>query len=331
MKKTIIAAVIVLTVGIIGLMITVVSAGNPFNTVETNKQSKVPMEGIQHIAVSGADVDIVLNEQESSEEIKVALKGKMNKSIQDKYKMKVKKNGDTLDVSIENHSFQFFVINSSYLEILLPSEVYQSVTATTSSGDITSNGITANKISFKSSSGDISTKNNKIEEIYVVESSSGDILSVNDQSQQATLTSSSGDVSTSALDSLNTEVASQSGDIFLKKGSGNLLLKSSSGDIHVKGDPEGIKVESKSGDISIESVELKDNVDISSSSGDVSLHYSKKPKSFKLTYQGNSGDGIVLLKGVKYDVKSENALSGQIGGGKHLIKVKTESGDFVLQ
>lgn len=330
MKKVIIAAVIVLTVGIMGLMFTVVSAGNPFNTVEANKESKIPKEGIQHIAVSGADVDIVLNEQESKE-IKVTLKGKINKRTLDKYKLKAEKNGNTLDVSIEDHSFQFFVINSSYLEISLPREVYQSVTATTSSGDIKSNGITANNITIKSSSGDISTKNNKIEEIYVVESSSGDILSANDQSQQTTLMSSSGDMSISALDSLNTDVASQSGDIFLKKGSGSLGLKSTSGDINVKGQPKVLKVESKSGDISIKSDELKDNVDISSSSGDVSLYYSKKPKSFKLTYQGNSGDGIVLLKGIKYDVKSENTLSGQMGGGKHLINVKTESGDFVLQ
>lgn len=233
---------------------------------------------------------------------------------------------------------------------------------TTTSGDVFFPGVRAKKTESSSTSGDIRLA-------YVVtdkaelSTTSGDIM-LDQASGEAVISSTSGMVRMQALVGRvrvtttsgdislgqvkgDMNISTTSGDIRLQKGQGDLDASSTSGDIRAdsldgafsldttsgtlsiaEGSGFG-KAGSVSGDIRIFLADLQGGLDISTTSGDVSLQL-PKTASLSLRFGSTSGECRTFFDEELSFNKKGNKASGRHGGGEHSIDVSTVSGDLSI-
>lgn len=233
---------------------------------------------------------------------------------------------------------------------------------TTTSGDIFFPGVRAKKTESSSTSGDIRLA-------YVVtdkaelSTTSGDIM-LDQASGEAVISSTSGEVRMQALVGRvqvtttsgdislgqvkgDMNISTTSGDVRLQKGQGDLDASSTSGDIRAdsldgafsldttsgtlsiaEGSGFG-KAGSVSGDIRIFLADLQGGLDISTTSGDVSIQL-PKTASLSLHFGSTSGECRTFFDEELSFNKKGNKADGQYGGGEHSIDVSTVSGDLSI-
>nr|WP_300660788.1 DUF4097 family beta strand repeat-containing protein [uncultured Acetatifactor sp.] len=232
----------------------------------------------------------------------------------------------------------------------------------TTSGDVFFPEVRAEKIELSSVSGDIRlalTRTDKTE----LSTTSGDIM-LDQASGEAVISSTSGMIRLLALKgglrvtttsgdiSLgkvkgDMNISTTSGEVRLQEGQGELDASSTSGDIRAdslegafrldttsgtlsiaKGSGFG-KAGSVSGDIRIFLDELQGGLDISTTSGDVSLQL-PKTASLSLHFSSTSGECVTFFDEELSFNKKGNKAEGQHGGGEHSIDVSTVSGDLSI-
>jgi DUF4097 and DUF4098 domain-containing protein YvlB len=140
---------------------------------------------------------------------------------------------------------------------------------------------------------------------------SGNIKIENLQIDQLKAHAASGDISISDIFSKDINVNVSSGDIYAE---------------NVEGD---IKTDTSSGDTYLLLNTIDHDIEMEAASGDIKVEVRNEPNDFTLDYAGSSGDGKVSLP-MNYDVKTDDEIRGKAGSGKHMLKVRTSSGDFSL-
>ncbi|MDM5186809.1 DUF4097 family beta strand repeat-containing protein [Bacillus sp. DX4.1] len=336
MKKVVLIAMSLLVIGIIGVGAMTV-LGVSFNDAEIHKKEMVASEKIDDIQVEAlaADVEIVPTDLK---EIEVSLDGSIKENMEDRYTFTVKEMNNKLNVDfvINDNLFglQFGKVADVKLQIKIPKKMYENIQATTSSGDAVARGVEARELTMKTSSGDLSLLDSKINDKLTATTSSGDAVARGVEARALTIKTSSGDLSLldSKIDDKLTAKTS-SGAIESKKNDIEMAdFNTSSGKIQVDGlHSKNVVFKTSSGNIEYNDSNLKGDVECSTSSGDISMRFETLPDSLKVDFDGSSGKADVNVDGLSYKDKSKNTLIGVKGLGKNTIKVRTSSGDFKLR
>ncbi|MFE7062122.1 DUF4097 family beta strand repeat-containing protein [Sutcliffiella sp. NPDC057660] len=312
MKKvgTVLLILILIVVGV------TVAAGQftdvfSFKTVGFQDAKSVNGDGIKKVEVDVSSIDVKVVST-NSEEINVKLAGEVSERYKDDFKLKVKENGDTLKVGIEEPNFRFGTIMINLQMVIeLPEKEYESIRLYASSGDFEIKGIRAMEMLTEVSSGDIRAEDVTVASLYELDASSGDMRLTNVKAEMFIVSASSGDI---RLDGVEGEVT----------------VDTSSGDITVYDAAGDLTLEASSGDITIDNKEVQGNIQAEATSGDVKVSFRDAPASLSLDFRASSGDGTVNLEEMLYEEKAEDEIRGKIGDGKFMLKVRTTSGDFSL-
>lgn len=293
MKKMM--GILLVLVFILGLMVFLfVKPGSGKITLQEEKVIEInDIEQLQLLTVA-ADIEIIAN---STNLINVKLTGEIPKKIKDEYSMSLVEEGGHLKISylLNNEQLKLKLGSEKdvVLQVSLPEKVLQDLIVQTTSGDIVSKGISAEKLDFKSTSGDQSIGGVKSNESLVIETVSGDISLNDSETNHFSIVSTSGSVDTSSLVSRNGRIHSESGNI-------NMLIE-----------------------------EMIHTMNITTTSGDVRSTFEQTPESIKIDFKGTSGEADIKLKEFMYEDSAENKAVGATGDGANMLKVRTTSGDFI--
>jgi len=225
--------------------------------------------------------DIIFKESDN-EDIQVEVYG--NKKKKDNIKLDIKNNELNITQRVTSLCFGF-CFSESLIVVHLPKEYHGELDLVTISGDIEINVDILNNVSLKTTSGDVKTRNL---EDAIINSVSGDIRVK--KAKDVKINTVSGDVRVEK--SNNIDAKTTSGDITILEVSQKLDIKSTSGDVKVNeftinndsnistvsGDVEvnlkndaDIKAETRSGDKDIKNSKGEFNLDIKTTSGDITV------------------------------------------------------------
>ncbi|OEH94177.1 DUF4097 family beta strand repeat-containing protein [Bacillus solimangrovi] len=265
------------------------------NLVDLYERQVVNNTDIKNINInfSSGDVHVVPSEDDT---FVIEVNGKVNKSIQDNFKLDIVDNGDMLQVQFKKINTPFHTgisMMDTTITVALPEKTYDVINIETSSGDIVANGIKVSEIDISASSGNVETKG-IVTDLLNVSASSGHIKS-SDQTVK---------------------------DSYYEASSGHIDLSNITGNI------TGF---TRSGDITIRNDEAIGNISAQASSGDVMIEYTKTPSSLSIHFNSGSGRGIVELDGVDYVENSKDKIIGTIGSGEYELNVVVSSGNFSLR
>jgi lia operon protein LiaG len=317
MKKIVSALLLMLGIGLVGTLVSVsASGGFSFETYEIKDELVIENKDVEDLNFhfASSDIEVVPT---TDENITVELEGKISKKLKEKVSLVAEENGGQVNVTLLDKNQKVFnigiLIYDTNIRIHVPEKEYHSTTIATESGDIRTEGILAKKLTVKANSGDVRVKTSEGRESFEVATSSGDITVEQVKSEKLTLASSSGDVYLKGSQAESTRTVASSGDVEISKASGN------------------IETITSSGDISFSNQQPTGHIIAKSSSGDVMIEFKEKPASLELDYKGESGTGMIDLKGMSFLEKEEDRMIGQIGDGKYKLNVITNSGDFHLK
>lgn len=316
MKKFVYLLIVLFVIGVTGTLLSVsASGGFSLDTYSVTDKEVIPAQDIQSLSVDLSSTDLTVIPTKDKE-IKVELEGKISKKLKKKIELDVKESGKTLKVGLRNENqIQFNIgvlIVDTDVTIFLPEKLFDSITLTTSSGDITIQDLQGDGITLKASSGDIVAENSKAKETFKIDTSSGEITSKNNEAGRFEMSASSGDL------------------LIVDQKAIEAVLETSSGEMNLENIIGDLSAEASSGDIFVANEEVRGNIHVETSSGDIKIDFTQKPTSLAFEYKGSSGEGTIGLEGVAYDEKTEHEILGKIGSGKYKLKANTNSGDFYL-
>jgi len=206
--------------------------------------------------------------------------------FKNKNNVQVLNNEGTLDIYQEKGNFCIGICHGDERIVIYVPENFQNIEITTTSGDI--------NMLYHTTIKDINT-------------TSGDIklLGASDNKVKST----SGEIEISKVK--NSSVITTSGDIDIIDGTEEILVKSTSGDIELARINGKVNVATTSGDIDITNLEITDNSEIESTSGDIDVEHFYEGI---INAQTKSGDR---------DIKPSQGI--------YTLYVKTTSGDIEIR
>src|SRR5690625_1911535 len=177
MNKVFLISLLILCLGIIGVF-AVTFFQSSFAKVDIYKEERLEGDKIEDIEIntSSTDVEVVPSE---TNEIVVLLDGKINKDLEDKYKLNVDHSHNKLSINYvldENTiGVKLGSAQATQLQVKVPNKALNYLQAKTSSGEILINDLEANEINVESTSGDQSIINTKAQGHIASRSTSGNI------------------------------------------------------------------------------------------------------------------------------------------------------------
>ncbi|WP_462409900.1 DUF4097 family beta strand repeat-containing protein [Neobacillus sp. Marseille-QA0830] len=319
MRKLMYGALALVIIGVVGVIMSINTSGAEaftFSSVGVHQSKEASAEGIRNVRIESPTVDVKLVST-NGDKIEAEFSGKAGKKSKNLYKLDMAKDGNTLKITMDKEDkFQFMMFNFTKVElnVKVPEKVYDSIEIKAASGDINLEEIQGKVITIETQSGDIKATDAVAEDHFVLHASSGDIVASENRSNQMEFVTSSGDITINNNEAKGTDLVTSSGDIV----SGNTVS-------------EDIKMNTSSGDIVAKMKEMKGNVELEASSGDIDVSFTKSPTSLKVDYKTSSGDGIAHLDEMNYSEKSEHRIVGKIGDGKVTLTARTSSGDFTIR
>lgn len=236
-----------------------------------------------------------------------------------------------------------FHVSTTSGDVFFPEVRAEKTEASSTSGDIRLAFVTADKAEISTTSGDIMLDQASGE--AVISSTSGEVR-LWALEGELRVTTTSGDISLGQVKG-DMDLSTTSGEVSLEKGQGDLDASSTSGDIRADSldgafrldttsgtlsIAEGAgfgKAHSVSGDIRIFLADLQGGLDISTTSGDVSLRL-PETASLSLHFTSTSGEcGTFFDEELSFNKKG-NKADGSHRGGEHSIDVSTVSGDLSI-
>jgi DUF4097 and DUF4098 domain-containing protein YvlB len=199
-------------------------------------------------------------------------------------------------------------LESNSGDFVLNHVIARGVTRTTSSGVTTISDMECDSLKYNADSGDLKILSLKAVNTSI-ESSAGRIEVNGSSTEKALAKSNSGDIVWEGLLSKSTGIVTSAGKVILKGSPGNLEHKSNSGDAVFDFDT------------------FAGQVNIETSSGDVQIKLPQDSQ-FGLDYKSSSGN--MTLEDFEITVKGpveDNELSGNVGNGNSMIKIRSTSGD----
>ncbi|MDF2904870.1 MAG: hypothetical protein K0R34_191 [Herbinix sp.] len=336
MRKFVIAMIAVfgvIALGLIILMVSVIGSGGisvsssySIAGVELVNTSNISMEGVSSLSLDYSSDDIYFFESDTQELI---LKEYMNFSPDEDELTQIKQSGSELRLRSGRirHNW-FFNHYSGYVEVYLPANYQGNISSITSSGNIVSDAaLNLSDFAASSSSGDIRFNEVTASEVSA-SSTSGNIefdIAVGNRS----FSSSSGDIRIKGGNG-DTTASSTSGNIIISKSAGKLTADASSGNITIAGAIGDKEIETTSGEIELSG--CIGYVKASASSGDIII----SDQGGAGTFESTSGNIRISftdeLSTSKEDIEA-SASSGNVelrlpSGLNFDFVAKTSSGDI---
>ena len=273
-----------------------------------------------------------------------------NFEVKDSELAEIKLSGSTLSVKGPKRVNNMVSVNRyMYTEIWLPAGYEGEISVKTVSGEISVDRELSlqQKLKLSSTSGDITTKNVAAEQVMIA-STSGEV-------RAGELTAKEIEISTTSRDIRLDKAAgrllatSTSGEVTVSDGSGERKVSTTSGDIRISGIDSKFSVSSTSGEVTLEGqsgfgtvgttsgdtrlsvAQLTGDLDISTSSGEVTLQLSRDES---LQFKANTGSGTIstFFDDVLSFSKKGDRAEGSIGNdSKNKVTVTTTSGDIRVQ
>jgi len=297
MNKVFVISLLILFFGIIGVF-AVAFFQSSFTKVDIYKEERLEGDQIEDIEINTSSTDVEVVPSETSE-IVVLLDGKINKDLEDKYKLSVDHSHNKLSINYvldENIvGVKLGSAQDTQIQVKVPDKAFNYFQAKTSSGEILINNLEVNEINVESTSGDQSIINTEAQGHITSRSTSGNISTRKSKVNSANYFATSGNIDVNNLSSEDS------------------VFKTSSGNITFNGE------------------QLKSNMEYETSSGDVAIKFSQTPKSVWLDFKTSSGKPEISIEDLSFEDKSKNSTIGVKGNGDYEIKVRTTSGDLTLE
>lgn len=273
-----------------------------------------------------------------------------NFAVKDSELAEIKLSGSTLSVKGPKRTNNMINVNRyMYTEIWLPAGYEGEISVKTVSGEISVDRELSlqQKLKLSSTSGDITTKNVAAEQVMIA-STSGEVRTGELTAKEIEISTTSGDI---RLDKAAGRLlaTSTSGEVTVSDGSGERKVSTTSGDIRISGIDSKFSVSSTSGEVTLEGqsgfgtvgttsgdtrlsvAQLTGDLDISTSSGEVTLQLSRDES---LQFKANTGSGTIstFFDDVLSFSKKGDRAEGSIGNdSKNKVTVTTTSGDIRVQ
>lgn len=154
------------------------------------------------------------------------------------------------------------------------------------------------------------------------------------QYQQLTLRTNTGDIASDlTLQATQCEVRSDTGDILLNGYTGDQLEASSeTGDVDLNRIKGGVNIRTSTGSVDqLELLELAKDVDIETSTGDVTVKLLSLPTGASLEMESDTGEVRAQLPNLTYDKQEEKHIKATIGNGGVNLKVQSATGDLLIR
>lgn len=370
-KNGIIALSIICIILIACLASTLFTGYTPSNTFsfDDSNLNLIKTESIQPrantLTISAGDGDVILEESKTDE---LVIEEYCNKELAADKQFSIATSEDNILIKTNSegvNSYKFFSFHSyKILKIYIPASftnqlnietksgevksnidlVMETITITTSSGDINVQNLTGDLITLGATSGEIyadtivdssQNKDSKNKEItnksvnITIGTSSGDIQ-VEEIWGNTNLSSTNGMIT---VDSLlgDSKIKTTSGDIQLDSVQGDLHLSASSGEISVFDLTGNGVFSTTSGDIKVIFQEITGDVLINASSGEVNCSVPKET-AFEFFANTSSGDITTSFDDDLLFNKKGNNASGSIGNNPtNTLDITTTSGDITVR
>ncbi|MGD8190636.1 DUF4097 family beta strand repeat-containing protein [Brevibacillus ginsengisoli] len=89
-----------------------------------------------------------------------------------------------------------------------------------------------------------------------------------------------------------------------------------------------LQISTKSGQVTLSNEQLFNDINVETSSGNVSIGYTEKPVSLAIDYRSNSGKATLFIPDMLFSTNTDHQMIGTLGSGKPKISVLTNSGNF---
>lgn len=313
------------------------------------QEKEFPMADIDKLDIryDKSSNDVTIYESDGST---VIVREFANFEVKDSELAEIKLSGSTLSVKGPKRTNNMINVNRyMYTEIWLPAGYEGEISVKTVSGEISvDRGLSLQqKLKLSSTSGDITTKNVAAEQVMIT-STSGEVRTGELTAKEIEISTTSGDI---RLDKAAGRLlaTSTSGEVTVSDGSGERKVSTTSGDIRISGIDSRFSVSSTSGEVTLEGqsgfgtvgttsgdtrlsvAQLTGDLDIDTSSGEVTLQLSRDESlQFKATTV--SGTISTFFDDVLSFSKKGDRAEGSIGNdSKNKVTVTTTSGDIRVQ
>ncbi|WP_053217170.1 DUF4097 family beta strand repeat-containing protein [Virgibacillus senegalensis] len=295
MKKWIVTLLTILIVGMAGIITIYLTTG--ISRASVIAEESFQAGEITRIQVAATSMNVTVKSQ-SSDQIEATVKGDVLEKDQDEQLFQIEKTDDMILITQKEKTLGFLpwdTVKNLQVTVSVPEKSYDKVSIETTSGDIVLDHVETVSVQIASTSGDVDLTGNKITDSLMIEATSGDI-----QAEKNTIDSAS-----------------------IKTTSGTITNQQAEG--------SRFEYEATSGDVVLSHSDEVEEVNIQTTSGDVSTEYEMPLEQFEADFQSSSGDAAVHAEDMLFEEKSEHRIRGFIGENPvHILKVRTDSGDFIL-
>lgn len=319
------------------------------SSAELVQEKEFPVEELDKLDIcyDRSSNDVTIRESDGNT---VIVREFANFAAKDSELAEIKLSGSTLSVKGPKRVNNMINVNRyMYTEIWLPAGYEGEISVKTVSGEI---GVDRElslqqKLRLSSTSGDITTKNVAASQVLIT-STSGEVRLGELTAEKIEISTTSGDIRLDKADG-RLLATSTSGEVTVSDGNGERKVSTTSGDIRISGVDGKFSVSSTSGevmlegqsgcgtvgttsgDIRISAAQLTGDLDINTSSGEVTLQFSGDES---LQFKAATVSGTISTffdDALSFSKKGDRA-EGSVGNdSKNKVTVTTTSGDIRVQ
>lgn len=315
MKKLATLAVIMLIAGTIGVFMTFnLQDLKSFGTEPVMIEKTIDPSAIHNVKVNSDSLNIEFK-RSATNDIKVSLEGRASKKYKDRFTLSTATTSDGNEVTIQgSYKDTFFVgfnIMDVDLVVELPDRLWDSIEVDSKNGNIEVEHLTAKEAVITTGSGNIDT-----EEL---------------QAEIAKLSADHGNMDLEHVSGDSVDLQSRSGNIKLESYTiGQLKVHSDHGNITIEDGVGAVQGSTKNSNIRFNTKDIKDNVSLVTSHGNVRIETEKQPESAEIVLKHEHGNRDVDWKGIEVSMDTEHAYSGKLGGGGIKVEAESETGNIKL-
>ena len=277
--------------------------------IEVNETKNFEYAGLNKIVVDVSSTDINVITEERTD-ILVKLTGKKSENVE--HELNTEKSSENLYIEVVIQSTGFNSVVSDFkLDIFVPKSYSNDFKAESTSGDISIKDFAVKNLNLSLSSGDIELKNIESSSLNI-ELTSGDTDINKLTTKKFDYEASSGDLTAEELTTTEFNYDVTSGDIDIDRFIGNI-------------DGEG-----SSASINIDYQDFHNNIEIQSTSGDVTIDLPENAE-FALNAEVSSGDITCNFPITVKGKHEEDSLKGTVISDKNKITIQASSGDIKIK
>ncbi|OPJ54573.1 DUF4097 family beta strand repeat-containing protein [Clostridium oryzae] len=296
-----------------------------------NETKTSSLNGIDEISVDVSDANLNFYSGKGNK-LKTAVDGTMSAiGNYSKPRLKYYKSGNTLHVEFgESHQVIMFSDSSNMkMDVYIPEAYKNSIKVKSSEGDVSISNFKIDKLNCQLDDGDLNVSNINVSE-FSNENSEGDITAKNITTDSASINSSDGDVKLDEFNAAsitynNSEGNLEANNISVKSSS----FESSDGDIDISGFSGDIKAVNSEGDTKVQYNDFNNDVQIESSDGDIQLELPRDAK-FNLAANTDDGDLKCDFPVTVSGSRSESTLKGNVGSSSNKVKLNNSEGNISI-